>query len=315
MANKIVLPEIDLGTQDTMFLEALEADAERLLNRHEASPREFFPDDVSDQMVQAIQDGSFVPEEAPLPSAVKSSLIVNLLTEEGLPYYTSALDRRLPPSHVFRDWLHTWTSDEGRHAPAIRNYMNFTRQFNMRDVERARVAMMKFPETPQPPSFVESNIYPAFQEPATRISHRNTMLQLPKAHRIGKKALGFVIGDEAKHEDFYTDMTEAALKVSPSLTLLGIAYQIKGFAMPGKSIPQFAHHKAVIEEADIFGMSQLKEIYDEKLTDTWNIWQISGLDETGEKAREYIKGYLDQMGRLIMKAAQRRERLKEQTTR
>lgn len=309
MKNKISLPEIDLSTTDAMFLDELSTEAEKLLNRHEASPREFFPDDITDQMVEALRDGSFVPEEAPLSDAVKSSLYINYLTEEGLPYYTSALDRRLPLQHAFRDWLHTWTSDEGRHAPAIKNYMHFSRQFDMHTLERARVAMMKFPNTPQPASFIEGNIYPAFQEPATKISHRNTMLHLPKTHKIGKKALAFVIGDEAKHEDFYSDMTAAALKVSPSITLLGIAYQIRGFAMPGKSIPEFTHHKKVIEDADIFGLSQLKAIYDEKLTKSWDIWNVEGLDETGEKALQYIHGYIEQMGRLLIKATERRERL------
>ncbi|CAN5458706.1 acyl-ACP desaturase [soil metagenome] len=310
MAEKTLLfPDVDLNATDAMFLDALGAESERLLNRHDDSPREFFPSDVIDQMEEAIRlgdkPGALVSPEEAIAEEVKSSLYVNYITEEGLPYYTSAIDRNLPKKHPFRDWLNTWTAEEGRHGPSIVNFLHFSRQFDMHVLERARMAMMKRPDTPQPDSFVEGIIYPAFQEPATEVSHRNTMRLLPRAHKIGKNMLANVIGDEVKHGLFYRGITASALEYKPSLVMVGIARQINGFAMPGKSIPGFKEHKETIRKAGIFGPVQLKAIYDEMLTEKWNIWNISGLDENGEKARDFLAEYLRKMGKAIEWAAQK----------
>lgn len=297
MAEKVIFA--DLGISDDMFLSALSSEVERLHNRHTDSPKEFFPEDFVDEMDEARRTGSFIAEDAPLPEEIISSLYVNLLTEEGLPYYTTVLDRGLPKKHPFREWLYQWTAEEGRHAPTIRGWLHRTKQIDMHMVERSRMKMMINPDTPQPESFIESIVYPAFQEPATEISHRNTMRLLPTVHKIGKKALGAVVGDEKKHGLFYTDLTESALAVDPSRTVIAIYKQVVGFAMPGKSIPGFDEHKKTIEKAGIFGPVQLKKIYDDLITDKWKIWDKTGLDSQAEIARDYLREYLEKLGRAI----------------
>ncbi len=292
-----MLPE--LGESNKKFFGELSGEIERLYHRHTEKPREFFPEDFVDEMDEAVRTGDFIPEDSPIQDEVISSLYVNLLTEEGLPYYTTVLDKDIPKKHPFKDWLHQWTAEEGRHAPTIRGWLHRTRQIDMQMVERSRMAMMINPDTPQPESFIEGIVYPAFQEPATEISHRNTMRLLPATHRIGKKALGFVVGDEVKHGDFYNDLTNYALQVDPSRTVIAIARQVKGFAMPGKSIPGFDEHKKTIENAGIFGAVQLKKIYDDLITEKWKLWEKDGLNPQAEAARDYLRKYLDKMGNAI----------------
>ena len=177
--------------------------------------------------------------------------------------------------------------------------MHQTKQFNMHEIEDSRMQSMKHPDTPQFRSFIEGLVYPAFQEPATEISHRNTMKLIPAQYKVGRTALARVIGDEAKHGKFYRDMTGFALEVDPNMALIGIARQIKSFAMPGKGIPGFNSHKEIISKAGIFGPIQLKAIYDEVLTKEWHIWDIENLDSSGEKARDFIDNYLNKMAKAI----------------
>ena len=69
--------------------------AERLLERHLASAKEWFPH----EFVPWSRGQDFAPGEtwdadaSPIDPAVRSALFVNLLTEDNLPYYTSQICR------------------------------------------------------------------------------------------------------------------------------------------------------------------------------------------------------------------------------
>lgn len=294
------LTDYPLQDSDEMFLNELNDEIGRLYDRHNASPRTFVPSEIDDEIMQGISDEDYVPDVEAIPPEVTDALIVNVLTEDGLPYYTSALINKAPKRHPFRDWLHQWTAEEGRHSPAIMAFIHRSGQVDMRWLEAARMATNANPDTPQPSSFVEGIIYPAIQEPATEISHRNTVNRLPEAHRrMGRKAISPVIGDEVKHGLFYGDLSAAALEVNPSLTIIGIARQIKGFSMPGKSIPGFKEREKAIAAADIFSLRQLKGIYDSLFEKRWKIWDISNLTPDAERAREFIARKLGQYAKFL----------------
>jgi acyl-[acyl-carrier-protein] desaturase len=287
MAEKLILP--DLAYTDEMFMNELSSEMERLTNQHNASPRVFVPAEIEEEIEQAIRDGHYSPEDEDIPSELTDALIVNLLTEDGLPYYTSALEHKAPRNHPFTNWVHQWTAEEGRHSPAIFAFIRHSRQVDMRWLESARMLTMAHPDTPQPGSLIEGIVYPAIQEPATEISHRNTINRLPDMHRrIGRKAISPVIGDENKHGIFYGSLAEAAYKFDTSATIIAIAKQIAGFAMPGKAIPGFDERKKAIDRADIFGMKQLRAIYSELLAKRWPIESATGLSSIAEKARDDI---------------------------
>ncbi|MBA2278872.1 acyl-ACP desaturase [Candidatus Saccharibacteria bacterium] len=293
MSERVVLP---LNESDQMFMAELSPEIERLLDQHIASPREFYPYDFVEEMDEAIKTGDYVPEDAPLSPIIIASLEVNLLTEDGLPYYTETLLRGLPKKHPFRDWIYRWTAEEGRHGPTIANWLNRTQQVDMRQLERDRMTMMTNPDTPQPGSFIEGIAYPAFQEPATEVSHRNTMRLLPSVHKIGKKALASVVGDEVKHGKFKDSLMEEALKVNPSLAIRAIARQMTGFRMPGLSIPGFKEKAAMIANAGIFDAKQLHSIF-ERLTTKWKISERSGLTPEAEKAQVKIFRRISAIGK------------------
>jgi len=79
--------------QASALVSELEPVAGRLLDRHLASAREWFPHElIPYERGRAARPGAWTEADADLggaslPEAVRSSLYVNLLTEDNLPYY------------------------------------------------------------------------------------------------------------------------------------------------------------------------------------------------------------------------------------
>jgi acyl-[acyl-carrier-protein] desaturase len=306
MAEKFQLPE--LACSDDFFLNELSQEVTRQMDRHDNSPRIFVPAEIEAEIAQAIRDKSYMPDDEPIPEEVIDALIVNLLTEDGLPYYTSTLEHVAPPDHPFTEWIHWWTAEEGRHSPSIFAFIKLSGKVDLRWLEAARMHTMRYPETPHPKSFIEGLVYPTIQEVATEISHRNTINKLPDTHRkMGRKSISPVVGDEVKHGIFYGNLSEAAFKIDSSTTIIAIARQIKSFSMPGRGIPDFDNRSEAIENAGIFGLRQLKNIYDDLLSTRWPIESAEGLSPDAEKARDLIIRKLGTMAKILSRRDEREE--------
>ncbi|MGH9185224.1 MAG: acyl-ACP desaturase, partial [Acidimicrobiales bacterium] len=79
-----------MGSMDTAaLLHELEPVAERLLERHLASAKEWFPHEFVpwSRGRDFVPDEQWDPDDVDLPDEVRSALFVNLLTEDNLPYY------------------------------------------------------------------------------------------------------------------------------------------------------------------------------------------------------------------------------------
>lgn len=73
---------------DEEILRELEPEAERLLNRHLASAEEWYPhEQVPWDRAARLETEGFIYGQAPLCEGVRSALLVNLLTEDNLPWY------------------------------------------------------------------------------------------------------------------------------------------------------------------------------------------------------------------------------------
>ena len=124
------------------LLHELEPEAERLLERHLASAKEWFPHDL----VPWSRGHDFAPDEAWDPTAVdlsdevRSALFVNLLTEDNLPYYFRTIERTFGADGPWGTWVRRWTAEEGRHSIVIRDYLTVTRAIDPVALERARMA-------------------------------------------------------------------------------------------------------------------------------------------------------------------------------
>jgi acyl-[acyl-carrier-protein] desaturase len=108
-----------------------------------------------------------------LTGVAQAAFEVNLLTEDNLPSYHRALLATLGPDGAWNTWSHRWTAEEGRHAVVLRDYLLVTRNLDPVALERGRMATLQQGWTPDKTA-LGLLAYAAFQELATRISHRNT---------------------------------------------------------------------------------------------------------------------------------------------
>jgi len=174
VSTRIAKSRVDL-------LEEITPDVERLFNRHMEAPRLWYPhEQINWGEGESFNDRAWSPEDYPLRDGVRSSIYVNLLTEDNLPYYTDSILEHSPKGHPIREWTCQWTMEENRHAMVMRDWVHISRCIDPTTLEDGRRVQMQKGEVPHPATFAELIAYVSFQERATQIAHRNTGAKLPK---------------------------------------------------------------------------------------------------------------------------------------
>jgi acyl-[acyl-carrier-protein] desaturase len=294
------------------ILHELEPTVAGLVDRHLATTKEWFPH----EHVPYGRGRDYVPGEewspddcdlagATLDDAVRSALIVNLLTEDNLPYYFRSVERMFGPDGAWGTWVRRWTAEEGRHSMAIYGYLMATRAVDARELERARMAQVSGGVTPDPPSVQDGFVYLALQELATRISHRATgrMIGDPAGYDVMMR----VAADENLHQLFYRDLAAAALLLDPNGMMAAIERQVRGFQMPGVGIPDFARHAGAIARAGIYDLAvHHDQILVPVVIRQFDVEHVEGLDAEGEAARERLLARLAKSERVARRVAEQR---------
>ncbi len=236
---------------------------------------------------------------------MRSSIYVNLLTEDNLPYYTHSILAHAPKGHPILDWNHQWTMEENRHSMVMRDWVHISRCINPTLLEEGRRVQMKKAEVPEPETFADLICYVSFQERATQIAHRNTGAHLPKDDKMGRNVLALVAGDETKHYLFYRDLAMAAFAIDPSSMMIAAAKQVTSFAMPGTGIPSFTRHAVRIAREGIYGLGQfLRDVLEPVLT-VWDVNHLANLSAEAERARTDLAGVVEKITASVEKLAQK----------
>jgi acyl-[acyl-carrier-protein] desaturase len=243
--------------------------------------------------------GQACDDIAPMAPEVRSALLVNLLTEDNLPYYFNSIDRLFGTDGPWGEWARRWTAEECRHSIVMRDYVTVTRSLDPVELERARMHQMSagFDDVGIHTS-MDGLVYVALQELATRISHRNTGAALTDP--AGKKIMDRVAADENLHYLFYKDVVQAALEIDPSGTVCAIARQVRTFEMPGTTgITDFPQHAKAIARAHIYDL----DIFHDKVlvpvvVKQWAIQSLEGLTAEAERARDAAMKRLQQLRRM-----------------
>ena len=292
---------------DVALLEALHPVAETLLERHLGNAKEWFPHElVPWSLGRDFEPGEVWDEsQAPMDEAVRSALFVNLLTEDNLPHYFRTIDRLYGEDDAWGAWSKRWTAEEGRHAIVIRDYLTVTRAVDPVALERGRMSQLSGGQVPQPATVADGLVYVTLQEMATRISHRNTGRLL--ADKRGYEIMARVAGDEQLHHIFYRDTASALLEIDPSMVVLAIERNVKGFEMPGTGIPDFARHAKAIADAGIYDFAAHHDhILQPVVIEHWKLESIEGLDDEAERARERCLKHIGKVGKAGRRMAERR---------
>lgn len=285
--------------RDARLLHELAEPAEELLERHLGATKSWYPfEDVPFDAARTVSaDDVWSPDEYPLPEGVRSALVVNLLTEDNLPYYTNELLSVVPTDHPLSEWSRRWTAEEWRHSAAMRDWMLATRAVDPYRLEDDRMAQMTGGDVPHAPTAAEMFAYVSFQELATQVAHRNTGRHLDR-ERQGKLVMSKIAGDEGLHHAFYRDLVVAALRVDPSYMMVAIQRQLRGFRMPGQGIPGFASHEVAIAREGIFDTVQFLDNVVRPTLAAWKLEAVEGLNDVGQKARDAIRRTVDAIGRI-----------------
>jgi acyl-[acyl-carrier-protein] desaturase len=301
-------------TQTQMLLE-LEQVVEENLNRHLTVAKEWFPHEYVPWSEGRNFDGPldgdpWSPEDSPMSDVARSSLIVNLLTEDNLPSYHHEIAILFGRDAAWGDWVHRWTAEEGRHGIAIRDYLLTSRAVDPVQLERLRMDHMSTGyESAHSEDLIRSLAYVSFQELATRVSHRNTgkLTDDPVADAL----LAKVAADENLHMVFYRNLLAAALELSPNQTMRAITDVVTTFQMPGTDIAGFQRKAVEMAIAGVYDLRQHRDDVVAPVLRFWKVFEVEGLDAEGEKAREELAAFMEELDMQASRFEEKRDRLQE----
>jgi len=278
------------------MLAELEPVAEQLLNRHLAMTKEWFPHDfIPYSMGRDFDKEPWSPDQPRLTGVAQMAFEVNLLTEDNLPSYHREIHRMFGGGDgAWINWANRWTAEEGRHAIVLRDYLVVTRNIDPYQLERNRMAQLQLGyDHDDGGNILRGLAYVAFQELATRISHRNTgrYSSDPVADRIMVR----IAQDENLHMVFYRDMLSAAMEIDPSAAMHAITDEVVNFQMPGSGMAQYSRKAAQIAKAGIY---DLRIHHDEviwPLLKHWGVFELQNLDASAEARRDELQAFLTEL--------------------
>ncbi|MEV5505506.1 acyl-ACP desaturase [Streptomyces orinoci] len=298
---------------DTRLLCALEEVVEAELNRHLKAAKEWMPHEYvpwSDgRNFDGVMGGeAWAPEQSKVSDIARTALVVNLLTEDNLPSYHHEIASLFGRDGAWGTWVHRWTAEEGRHGIVMRDYLLTSRAVDPVALERFRMQHMSEGfESDNRHSMLHSVAYVAFQELATRISHRNT------GHHSGDpvcdRMLARIATDENLHMVFYRNLLGKAFELAPDQTMTAVRDVVVGFRMPGHGIPGFERAAA---QMAIGGIYNLRIHHDDVLQPVLRhlkVLEIAGLGPDGLRAQEELGLFMGGLNAEATKFDERREAL------
>ena len=263
-------------------------------------PADLLPDSSSENFQVDIKELQSQCKE--LPYDYLAVLIGDVITEEALPTYQSwLLDvdgiSQLEPQG-WSKWIRMWSAEENRHGDLLNKYLYLSGRVNMKQMETSTQYLIADGfdiGTGQDP--YKNFIYTSFQELATNISHRRTAT-LAKQFGNDKlaKICGVIAADEARHAAAYKSFVGKIFDIDASEMMKAFEYMMrKKIVMPAHFLRQageqigatFSHFSDAAQRLGVYTSQDYTNIL-ESLIIEWNIAGIPGLNEGGEKARDYL---------------------------
>ena len=126
------------------LLDTVTPTVQQLMDEHkERREHWYFHDYVPWEQGRNYRNEPWEESQANLSPEVRTSLVLNLLTEDNLPYYHAEIEKHLPDNEIFRTWNGLWTAEEGQHAIAIRSYLLTSRNCDPKELEDDRYVTME----------------------------------------------------------------------------------------------------------------------------------------------------------------------------
>jgi len=302
-------------TATTTLLLDLEPVVAANLDRHLATAKEWFPHEYVPWSQGSDFDGvlggqAWEPSQSKLSDVARTSLIVNLLTEDNLPSYHHEIALLFGRDGAWGTWVHRWTAEEGRHGTAIRDYLLTTRAVDPVALERARMRHMAAGfASDYGHGVLDSIAYVSFQELATRVAHRNT--GRISGDPVCEQLLARVAQDENLHMLFYRNLLGAAFDLAPNAAMRAVTEVVKSFQMPGHTIDNFTRKSVQIAKAGIY---DLRIHHDEVITPILRQLRVNEretLSGDGARARDELAAFLAALDIAASRFTERRQASRE----
>ena len=291
---------------DRDLLSELEPQAERYLERHLSMAEDWYPHDyVPWSQGRDFDVDPWTPDQPRLSGVARTAFYVNLLTEDNLPsYHREIHDMFGKKDSAWMNWVHRWTAEEGRHSIVLRDYLVVTRNEDPVKLEDGRMAVMEQGYDRDGKDALRGMAYVAFQELATRISHRETgrYSEDPVADRI----MARISADENLHMIFYRDMVGDAAAIDPSSVVEAVAAEVMGFQMPGAGMPDFNAMAIQIAKAGIYDLRVHHDDVIWPLLRKWRIFELEGLDDAAEQKRQELAEFLRNLDAMATRFEEKR---------
>jgi len=264
-------------------------------------PQDYLPDLSQDAWMDEVKELREMAEG--VPDDLLVVLIGDMVTEEALPTYQTLLntfegcdDPTGTTDSAWARWSRGWTSEENRHGDLLNKYLYLGGRCDMRSIEVTIQHLITSgfnPDAQKDP--YRGFVYTSFQERATKISHGNVG-KLAKANgdtnlqRICAK----IAGDEGRHEKAYQAFVTEILKRDPDGLLEVFGEMMRGqIVMPaelmtdGKDPGLYENFSTVAQRLGVYTAIDYAEII-EHLVKNWDLENLDGLSESGEKERDYL---------------------------
>jgi hypothetical protein len=138
---------------------------------------------------------------------------------------------------------------------------------------------------------LHSVAYVAFQELATRISHRNTGHQ--SGDPVCDRMLARIATDENLHMVFYRNLVKAAFELAPDLTMRAVRDVVVDFRMPGHGIPGFERAAAQMAIGEVYNLRIHHDDVLQPVLRFLKVMEVEGLGPEGRQAQEELGMFMD----------------------
>jgi acyl-[acyl-carrier-protein] desaturase len=288
------------------------------INRHLTQARHWYPHEYvpwseGRTFAGVLEGQAWQASEQRFSEAARAALIVNLLTEDNLPSYHFEIASKFGREGAWGDWVHRWTAEEDRHAQVIRDYLTVTRSVDPNELEDLRMQHMQSGFTAQHPGMLGGLAYVSFQELATRVSHRNT--GKATGDPVAEQMFARIALDENLHMVFYRNMMAATFEVEPDATMNAVRDVVLDFKMPGHDIPGFQRKAVQIAVEGIYDLRQHKDEVLMPVLRHWKVFERTNLSPEGEKARDQVGEFLDDLEAQASRFEEKRDALKARMNR
>ena len=299
--------------------------AEDNVNRHlkiakNWNPHDYVPWDEGRNFA-ALGGVDYDPEQSQLDEVAKAAMITNLLTEDNLPSYHRVIADNFSMDSAWGFWVGRWTAEENRHSIVMRDYLTVTRGVDPAQLEADRMVHMTNGYSPESAAgdrveemmekggemgLRHSVAYVRFQELGTRVSHRNTGKACNDP--IADKRLQRIAADEELHVNFYRSSSGAGMDIAPDQTLRAVTDIVTNFQMPGAGMPNFRRHGVLMAKHGIYDLRQHLEEVIQPVLRKWNVFDRDDFSAEGDKTREELAAFLEQLEKDTIKFEEMRDR-------